>query len=112
MEDRRQKGRVQTSLHILAANPPVSPDARIINISFGGAFIATDRPLPEDSSLAIDIQLPGDPERMTVNARVVWTKAVSNATSAGMGIEFTDILARHQTRISEFIEQRLSAEGA
>ncbi|MBM4312255.1 MAG: hypothetical protein FJ119_15105 [Deltaproteobacteria bacterium] len=111
MEDRRQKGRIQTSLAIIAANPPVSPDARIINMSFGGAFIATDCPLPEDSALAIDIQLPGDPERITVNARVVWNKSVSNATSAGMGIEFTDILDRHQTRLSRFIEQNLSADG-
>lgn len=111
MDERRQKNRIKVSLPVLAASPAVSPDARIINMSFGGAFIATERPLPADSSLAIDIQLPGDPERMTVNARVVWTKTVSNATSAGMGIEFTDILERHYNKLADFIEQTLSADG-
>jgi len=107
MDERRQKTRIYTSLPVLAANPDISPDARISNISSTGAFIATGRLLPEDTSLAFDIQLPGDPERMTINARVVWTKAVSNATSVGMGIEFTDILERHQDKLADFIEQNV-----
>ncbi len=112
MEERRQKGRIQTSLRILDANPDLSPLSCITNLSGTGAFISTDEPHPVDTSIAFDIKLPGDPERMTINARVVWTKSVSNATSAGMGIEFTDILDRHHNKLAEFIEQSIRAEGA
>lgn len=104
MKERRQQTRIQVSLPVLAATPGLDPPARITNISIGGAFIATTTPLEADTSLALDFQLPHDPERMTVNARVVWSKSVANATSPGMGIEFIDIPERHQQKLDGFIE--------
>jgi len=105
MEDRRQAKRIQTDLRILATNPGLNSHPRITNLSATGAFIATGQPLPNDSSFAFDMQLPDDSEKMTINARVVWTKAVSKATSAGMGVMFTDILDRHQQKLADFVER-------
>jgi uncharacterized protein (TIGR02266 family) len=107
MEDKRQTPRIPIDLALLASNPCIGPDARIQNLSASGAFIATEDPLDEDTMLAIDLQLPGDDERMTINARVVWTKAVCNARAAGMGIHFTDILEEHQNKLTAFVEQNI-----
>jgi uncharacterized protein (TIGR02266 family) len=107
MEERRQETRIHTSLNVLASSPRLCASALITNISATGAFIATDRLLSEDSSLAIDIQLPGDTGRITINARVVWAKNHGNATSAGMGIEFTDILDRDRYRLVDFINRHI-----
>lgn len=71
-----------------------------------GAFIATNHPLSVDTALSIHFQLPGDPEILAINARVVWTKALSNANSAGMGIEYIDLLPEDQKKLTNFIEKK------
>jgi len=103
--ERRKTPRIAIEFEIVASNPFLNADARITNVSKTGAFIETGEPLAEDTALAIDIELPGDSERMTINAKVVWTKAVCNASAAGMGIQFTDILPEDQNKLADFIEQ-------
>jgi len=105
MDERRHENRIQTDLRILAATPDLDPTSRITNLSPTGAFIATDEPYSVDTFLAFDIKLPGDDKKMTVNARVVWTKAVATATSAGMGVEFTEMLESDQKKLANFVER-------
>jgi Tfp pilus assembly protein PilZ len=74
-------------------------------MSTTGAFIKTSHLLPVDAEFALNLQLPGDPEIMAIPGRVVWTKSVSSASPAGMGIQFTNILPHYQKKIAAFIEQ-------
>ena len=104
MEDRRQKKRVETALEIMTSHGGIILGSRISNISITGAFIATSNPLPVDDTFTIQLQLPGVAAIMTIAVRVVWTKTHSNATPAGMGIEFTNILPEHQKKLAAFIE--------
>jgi uncharacterized protein (TIGR02266 family) len=105
MEDRRQKNRIETALEIMTSHGGTYSASRISNISITGAFIATSNPLPVDDTFTIQLQLPGIAAIMTIAVRVVWTKKHSNATPAGMGIEFTNILPEHQKKLAAFIEQ-------
>ena len=105
MEEKRQKGRARINLTIIASTPSISQGASITNISKNGAFISSLQTLPVDSAIAIDIQLPGDTETITINALVIWTEPVSFATSGGMGIEFTNILPEHQEKLSAFLRR-------
>jgi len=104
MEDRRQTKRVETALEIMTSHGSIIPGSRISNISITGAFIVTSNPLPVDDTFTIQLQLPGVAAIMTIDVRVVWTKIHSNATRAGMGIEFTNILPEHQKKLAAFIE--------
>ena len=106
MKEKRQKKRVETALEIMTSHGSIIPGSRISNISITGAFIATSNPLPVDDTFTIQLQLPGVAAIMTIAVRVVWTKIHSNATPAGMGIEFTNILPEHQKRLAAFIEQQ------
>ena len=57
----------------------------IVNISQGGCFIATEKPLPVGEKFLMDIQLDGDAES-------IWIKGeVTNANRMGMGIEFEKV---------------------
>lgn len=104
MDDRRQKKRVETALEIMTSHGSIIPGSRISNISITGAFIATSNPLPVDDTFTIQLQLPGVAAIMTIAVRVVWTKTHSNATPAGMGIEFTNIPPEYQKKLAAFIE--------
>jgi type IV pilus assembly protein PilZ len=61
------------------------------NISRGGTFIATDRPLPEGTEFVFALGVPLMAEPLRLNGRVCWVVSTDDATKAnpaGMGIEF------------------------
>jgi type IV pilus assembly protein PilZ len=69
------------------------PD-RLLNLSAGGAFILTPRPLPVNRQLTFRISLPELPGiRLKVHGSVVWSPISSRDRTAarhpmGMGVEF------------------------
>ena len=107
IDERRQARRIQTSLKFISCSSGINTDSRITNMSATGAFIETSKPLPIDAELDLHLQLPGDSEIMSIDACVVWTKALCCAASAGMGIQFKKILPRHQQKLAAFIEKNL-----
>lgn len=61
------------------------------NISRGGTFIGTDRPLPEGTEFVFALGIPLMDEPLRLKGRVCWITSVDEATNAnpaGMGIEF------------------------
>ena len=61
------------------------------NISRGGTFIATDKPLPVGTDFVFALGVPHLPEPVRLRGKVIWTTPVEEATKAnpcGMGIEF------------------------
>jgi uncharacterized protein (TIGR02266 family) len=105
MKDKRQAPRIDTNLKFISCSSGLSTDSRITNMSDTGAFIETSLPLPDGTELDLHLQLPDDDEIMSIDARVVWIKSNSCSASAGMGIQFTNILPKHQKKLAAFIEQ-------
>lgn len=61
------------------------------NISRGGTFIATARPLAMGTEFVFALEVPGLDGVLRLNGKVIWTTAAEDATKAnpaGMGIEF------------------------
>jgi type IV pilus assembly protein PilZ len=61
------------------------------NISRGGTFISTTRPLAVGTGFIFSLTVPGLLEPLRLQGKVIWTNPVHNATPAnppGMGIEF------------------------
>jgi type IV pilus assembly protein PilZ len=61
------------------------------NISRGGTFIGTDRPLPEGTEFVFALGVPQMAEPLRLRGRVCWivkTEEATRANPAGMGIEF------------------------
>ncbi len=110
MKDSRKTARASINLKLLSCDSGNGADAYVVNISTCGMFIKTNRPLPIDAVFAFTLQLPDDSEIMTIDGRVVWTKSVGNASPAGMGIEFTNILPAHQKKLAAFVERHINQE--
>jgi len=92
------------------------------NISRGGTFIGTERPLDIGTEFVFALDLPTLAEPLRLRGRVMWVTAVdeaSKANPAGMGIEFqyANDDERHQlehaveklaaTQLGEHIAQKL-----
>jgi len=61
------------------------------NISRGGTFIGTDKPLPVGTEFVFALGVPNMREPLRLRGKVIWTTDSENATKgnpAGMGIEF------------------------
>ncbi len=61
------------------------------NISPGGTFIGTTRPLPVGTEFVFALQVPGLKELLKLRGKVIWAnppESASPANPAGMGIEF------------------------
>jgi c-di-GMP-binding flagellar brake protein YcgR len=111
MDEKRRPPRIETDLRFISCSSGISLDSRIANISATGALIETSEPLPIDAELDLHLQLPDDPEIISIDARVVWTKAMSCAALAGMGIQFKNILPKHQEKLADFIAYNLQSDN-
>jgi type IV pilus assembly protein PilZ len=83
------------------------------NISRGGTFIATGRPLPLGTEFVFALEVPGLPEPLRLNGKVIWTTAPADATKAnpaGMGIEFQYRDAAERRATESVVERLLAAE--
>jgi type IV pilus assembly protein PilZ len=83
------------------------------NISKGGTFIRTDKPLDIGTEFVFALGIPNLPEPVRLRGRVVWTTPPERATDsspAGMGIRFqyTSVEERQQTEA--VVEQLMRAQ--
>lgn len=83
------------------------------NISRGGTFIATERPLPIGTGFVFVLDVPklGDPLRL--NGKVMWVTDIqesSKANPAGMGIEFQYRSDQERRQVQDRVEDLMRAE--
>lgn len=83
------------------------------NISKGGTFIRTAKPLPPGTEFVFVLIIPKLPEPLRLNGEVVWTTDPARATEEeppGMGIRFkyVDDAERHATE--EIVEALVKEE--
>lgn len=82
------------------------------NISRGGTFIATDKPLPVGTEFVFALGVPTWSEPLRLRGKVIWVTEAKDATKAnpaGMGIEFQyDEGERREKEAA--VERLLSAE--
>jgi type IV pilus assembly protein PilZ len=83
------------------------------NISRGGTFIATNRPLKMGTEFIFALEVPGLTEAVRLNGRVIWTTEPQNATKAnpsGMGIEFQYADDAERRATEAVVERLMSTE--
>lgn len=83
------------------------------NISRGGTFIATERPLRMGTEFIFALEVPGLSEPLRLNGRVIWTTEPEDATKAnpaGMGIEFQYVDDAERRATEAVVERLLTAQ--
>ncbi len=112
MKEKRKAKRISLDVKLISRNSGNCVDSQMINMSTEGAFVATSHLLAVDDEFVLHMQLPGDVEIMIINARIAWTKDMSGASPAGMGIQFTNMLPEHKKKLDAFIEKNPDAQSS
>lgn len=76
----------------------------LCDISRGGVFVATYRPLPVGTAVLLDLILPEG--RIEVRGHVRWRRELCEDTAPGMGIEFDSLDANDLSTLEAFCGRR------
>jgi len=74
------------------------------NISRGGMFIQTDDPPPLDSTVQVELSLPGDPAPVLTNGIVVHRQLAVGGKTPGVGVQFIDASDGFRERIDRYMD--------
>lgn len=109
MSEKRREDRVPVELKVGYRTIGSFITDYIINISKGGIFINTSKPLPVGTKIRILFSIPDMPLPFDLIGIVRWINPVGHTSHAlpGMGIEFLDMEANVKKRIEKFISQQL-----
>ena len=83
------------------------------NISKGGTFIRTQKPLPPGTEFVFVLIVPKLSEPLRLNGEVVWTTEVAKASDdspAGMGIRFKYVDEAERTATEDVVERLVKDE--
>jgi type IV pilus assembly protein PilZ len=78
------------------------------NISKGGTFIRTAKPLAVGTEFVFVLSLPSYPDQLELKGEVVWTVPEGQGTEekpAGMGIRFKFENDEERTKVDDFVER-------
>jgi uncharacterized protein (TIGR02266 family) len=76
------------------------------NISAGGMFIATPKPLEPGTQLSLEFLLPGCDYPIRVKAEVTWNQdKTSNDQRRGMGVKFGSLSPSAKDKINTVVKQ-------
>lgn len=76
------------------------------DISEGGLFVSTYRPLSTGSSVDLEFSLPGSSAPVKARGEVRWLREHSQHEPRGVGIAFEDLAPEDRARIHEFCSVR------
>jgi type IV pilus assembly protein PilZ len=83
------------------------------NISKGGTFIRTEKPLPVGTEFVFELSFPQKDEQLRLLGEVIWVVTGEQASASqpeGMGIKFKFAHDSERTDVDDFVE-RLMAEA-
>jgi CRP/FNR family cyclic AMP-dependent transcriptional regulator len=98
--------RVQRTLSLTYKDDMAFVRAYIGNISTGGLFIKTDKPLPQGEQFLLRLQFPDLTEPLKISCEVVWARSTEHATPrepAGMGVKFIEMSKKDSESLKHYL---------
>ncbi|NVM23434.1 MAG: TIGR02266 family protein [Desulfobacterales bacterium] len=83
------------------------------NLSSGGLFIGTEKPLREGEQFFLKLQLPGFPHIMQIKCEVVWAREKAGNTHdspTGMGIRFLEMTKKDNQVMKQYLKDIAKGE--
>ena len=112
-EEKRRYPRIPASIEVNYDYGMESFTDYTLNLSQGGLYIKTTRPLDMGSLITVDFTLPSFDYSFRISGKVVWKKTVETEEGPpGMGIEFQDLSKDDEDTLIQFIARsQLTQKG-
>jgi uncharacterized protein (TIGR02266 family) len=110
-EERRKEKRIPVEVEVRYSSQEGFAIEWITNISKGGLFIKSEKPLPPGTPLKITFSIPGKDVPVEVGGVVRWSVPPSSSPSVipGMGIQITEIDEKSKKILDAFVDEILSS---
>ncbi|WP_223637414.1 TIGR02266 family protein [Corallococcus sp. EGB] len=104
--ERRSDDRLHADVKVSMKNTGIFTDHRIINLSSGGLFIGTDRPLRLGTQVELTLRFD-DPERvMTLRSSVIWENSLDDGKNPrGYGLRLSALRAEEREFIQQYVRR-------
>jgi len=102
----RSEPRIQKTLSLTYKDNMAFVRAYLGNISSGGLFVKTEKPLPHGEQFVLRLQLPDLPEPLRISCKVVWARSSAEATPkepAGMGVKFIEMSHKENSLLKQYL---------
>ena len=107
--ERRRSGRVPVEIQIQYETADGFFEDYIRNLSLGGIFIETPKPLPMNTKLKVQFSLPDMSAPIVADGVVVHTLRLGqpkNPSVSGMGIRFSELDAASTETLESYLQAR------
>jgi len=107
----RRNERKQVAIPLNITPVHIFTESQIVNISKGGVFINTPRPLANDSEIEIEFVLPRADKKIRAKGKVKWAIDQVDRPDGtpgiipGMGIKFIEISKEDIKKISSYLKK-------
>ena len=109
--ERRSNDRIHADVKVSSQNAGIFTDHRIINLSSGGLFIATDRPLRLGTQVELTLRFEDPPRVMTLRSSVIWENILEDGKNPrGYGLRLSSLRKEERDFIQEFANRAKAAK--
>ena len=103
----REHMRYQVDIHVDCSTRDMFVANRVTNISNGGLFIATNKPLPLYSEVLLKLTLD-ETTMIEARGKVIWNYDIPKNDARivpGSGIKFLDLSPEHRARLEDYLNR-------
>jgi type IV pilus assembly protein PilZ len=105
---RRAHQRYEVTIPVDCSTLDVFVSGQVSNISRGGLFIRSEKPLPLSAEVTLVLQLTATGRCIRASGRVVWNFDIQKGTSRivpGSGIRFVDMSEGDREALGDYLER-------
>jgi CRP/FNR family transcriptional regulator, cyclic AMP receptor protein len=102
----RTEVRVKKTLSLTYKDDMAFVRAYLGNISSGGLFVKTEKPLPQGEQFLLRLHLPELPDPLRISCEVVWARSPAEASlkePAGMGVKFIEMNQKESDTLKQYL---------
>ncbi len=103
----RSDARATKSLSLTFKDRQAFVKAYATNISSGGLFIKTERPLPQGEAFLLKLQLPDVADPLKISCEVMWARKTGDFEKGppGMGVKFREMSGNDRKILNEYLRE-------
>jgi CRP/FNR family cyclic AMP-dependent transcriptional regulator len=104
----RSEARLQKTLSLTYKDNMAFVRAYLGNVSTGGVFIRTEKPLFEGEKFLLRMQLPELPDPLKISCEVVWARGPAQSTPkepAGLGVKFIEMTKKDSELLKQYVNR-------
>ncbi|RJS26087.1 TIGR02266 family protein [Corallococcus sp. H22C18031201] len=106
--ERRTDDRIHADVKVSLQNAGIFTDHRIINLSSGGLFIATDKPLRLGTQVELTLRFDDPARVMTMRSSVIWENSLDDGKNPrGYGLRLSSLRPEEREFIQQYLKRRV-----